>query len=124
MTVKINTWTLEIEGIEAQINESHQQSVSTWMSRKIFIGIFASTSLYNLIFLFVSVGVSGDDFMKKLIFTLIADLSSMLFLLIFVYILPYKRITFNGMNIIPMTIMAVFQVEFNAQLYEYETIAC
>ena len=123
MHPKLNMFTLEITRIDKTIIDDYHKKFNDNVYRKLFIGTFIFTAIYNIGFVLLTTLMSeNESFGGKFISTLIPDLVSIISILIFFGLFPKQNIYFSGISCIPMIVTIIFQIEFNIRVYEYESI--
>jgi hypothetical protein len=117
MKGRINTCTLEIEGVVLTEKDLKPQADLTRYSSQLLMAMALLVVILNGLALSLLSALSSRFNVQLFLYTLLTDSCGFLFLVLFLKVLPDKRVTFPGMRALAMGLYIVGQVEFNVRMY-------
>ncbi len=124
MKLRVNRWTLEMEGAKLPPKYYYQQLHHAKIAMKAMTCIVFAMVIYNLIYT-ISWPVSNSiSFRQRILMSIAGDVGSLIVMLIFYILLPYKGISFPGMGAIPMCVLVALEVQVNSYAYkDYDDVS-
>jgi hypothetical protein len=118
MNGRINKCTLEMEGVDLHEKDLKPQTELAQYSLQLLTVMSIVVAVGDLTYLGLVAAMTTELDKQVLLYTVICDCCGILWIFVFLKLLPSKRVSFPGMAAIAVTIYIMGQIEYNVAMYD------